>query len=136
MSLKPEASIGTGLAVAGVVYAIHSNFTPSVADVQGLPTGNKDIDASERKATWLCIGVVSGVSLLARDPGIFIIGSAMTVAMALFTRHANWTETLTGMAAPGAGTSAVSANDLAAGPQMTDTAAITMYSSSSEFVSS
>ena len=135
MSLKPEASIGSGLAVAGVVYAIHSNFTPSVADVQGLPSGNKDIDGAERKATWLSIGVVAGVSLLAKDPTIFVIGSAMTVAMAFMTRHANWTETKTATLANNPGQSAVSANDMVSGPQMSDTAAYTMYQPS-EFVSS
>jgi TRAP-type C4-dicarboxylate transport system permease small subunit len=80
--LKPEASIGTGLAVCAVVYAIHSNFTPSMADMQGLPAGNPDTDAAERKATWLSAGVVAGVSLLAKDPTIFVLGSAAPIALA------------------------------------------------------
>lgn len=133
MALKPEASIGTGLAVAGVVYAIHSNFTPTQADIQGLPAGNKDLDDAERKATWLSIGVVSGVSLLAKDPTIFVIGSAMTIAMALFTRQAVWTETRVGTIVPGVGTSAVSANDLSTGPEVGETMPYSMFQS--EFVS-
>jgi len=88
MALSPPASIGTGLAVVGVVYAIHSNFTPSMADMQGLPSGNQDVDAAERKATWLSAGVVSAISLLAKDPTIFVLGSAATVALAFFSRHA------------------------------------------------
>lgn len=92
MALKPEFSVMGGLAVAGVVYSIHSNFTPTIADMKGLPAGNKDIDGSERAATWLSIGVVSAISLLAKDPTIFVIGSAATVAMAFSTRHAVWTE--------------------------------------------
>lgn len=135
MALRPDVSVGVGLGVAGVVYAIHTNFTPSIADIQGLPTGNTDVDSAERQATWLSVGVVSGISLITKDPTIFVIGSAMTIAMALFTRHATWTDTKTGMVAPGAGTSAVSANDLASGPQMTDTEAYTMYSQN-QFVSS
>ena len=119
MALKPEVSIGTGLAVAAIVYAIHSNFTPSLADMQGLPSGNQDVDAAERKATWLSAGVVSGVSLLAKDPTIFVIGSAMTVALAFFSRHATWTESKAGPMVGAPGQSAVSANDLATGPQMT-----------------
>lgn len=138
MGLKPEVSIGVGLAVAGVVYAIHANFTPTQADIQALPAGNADVDRSERQATWLSIGVVSAISLLAKDPTVFVLGSGATVGMALLTRHANWTESLTGglqhAMGPGPG-QATSANGNATGPQMTDTQAYTMYGQS-EFVSS
>src|SRR4051812_19079373 len=133
--LKPEASIGTSLAVCAVVYAIHSNFTPSVADMQALPSGNVDVDAAERKATWLSAGVVAGVSLLAKDPTIFVLGSAATIALAWFSRHATWTESKAGPAIGDPGQSLVSANDTATGPQMT-TEDYTMFSASSQFVSS
>ena len=133
MALEPSASIGTGLAVAGVVYAIHSNMTPTVADIQALPAGNQDIDKAERKATFLGIGIVSGISLIAKDPTIFVIGSLAVVGMAFFTRHANWTETATGMLNPSPGQSAVSANDLSDGPEMMDVQA---FAPTSQFVSS
>lgn len=132
MALKPEASIMSGLAVAGVVFAVHSNFTPTQADMQGLPAGTKDVDQAERKATWVSVGIVSGISLLAKDPTIFVIGSAATVAMAFFSRHAIWTETKTGLLNAGPGQSAVSGNDLAAGPQMT-TQDVHMFASASQF---
>lgn len=133
MALEPSASIGTGLAVAGVVYAIHSNMTPTVADIQALPAGNKDVDKAEKKATWLGIGIVSGISLLAKDPTIFVIGSVAVVGMAFITRHSNWTETATGMLTPMPGQSAVTANDLSSGPEMMD---VMPFSSTSQFVSS
>jgi hypothetical protein len=133
--MNRETSVLGGLAVAGVVYSVHSNFTPTQADIQGLPSGNHDIDGAERKATWLSIGIVSGVSLLAKDPTIFVIGSAMTVAMAFFTRHAVWTDSMSGLVNAGPGQSAVSANDVATGPQMSDTEAYTMYAHN-DFVSS
>jgi hypothetical protein len=120
-----------GLATAGVVYSIHSNFTPPTADIQGLPSGNADIDRAERSATWLSIGVVSGISLLAKDPTIFILGSVATVAMALFTRHATWTESASSLLQQAPGVSqATSANDLAAGPQMATTEATHMFAQS------
>jgi hypothetical protein len=134
MALRPEASIGTGLAVCAVVYAIHSNFTPTMADMQALPAGNADTDAAERKATWLSAGVVAGVSLLAKDPTIFVLGSAATIALAWFSRHATWTESKATPIAAGPGVSVTSANDLATGPQMT-TADYQMFAGS-EFVSS
>lgn len=133
MALEPHASIGTGLAVMGVVYAVHSNMTPTTADIQALPSGNKDIDKAEKKATWVSIGIVSGISLLAKDPTIFVLGSFAVVGMALMTRHANWTETATGMLNPMPGQSAASANDLSDGPEMMDVQA---FSSVSQFVSS
>ncbi len=137
MSLKPDASLLSGLAVGAVVFAIHSNFTPSNADMQGLPAGNKDVDRSERQATWLSAGVVAGISLLAKDPTIFVIGSVVTIAMAFTTRHAVWTDGVSGLigAGPGPGQSTTSANDLATGPAMSDTQAYQMYSGS-DFVSS
>jgi hypothetical protein len=133
--LKPEASIGVALGTCGLVYAIHSNFTPSLADMQGLPAGNADTDAAERKATWLSAGVVSAISLLAKDPTIFVLGAGATIALAWFSRHATWTESKAGPAIGNPGQSLVSANDTAAGPQMT-TEDYTMFSASSQFVSS
>lgn len=98
MALNQAASLGTGLAVSALVVAIHMNATPSLADVRVGDVGNADIDSAERAASWQAAGVVAVVSLLARDPTIFIIGGAVTVGMALWTRHANWTNPLTGRA--------------------------------------
>lgn len=97
MALKPEASIMTGLAVAAVVFALHVQATPSQADIQALPAGTKDIDSAERKATVMSAGVVSGISLLAKDPTIFVIGSAMVIGMAVWTRHSNWMDSASGV---------------------------------------
>jgi hypothetical protein len=132
MALKPEASIMSGLAVAAVVFAVHSNATPSLADMQGLPTGTKDVDQSERKATWMSAGIVAGISLLAKDPTIFVIGSIATVAMAFTSRHALWTDSKTGLLNAGPGQSAASANDLATGPAMT-TQDVHMFAGASDF---
>lgn len=96
MALKPEYSVMGGLAVATMVYAIHSNATPTQADIRALPAGTKDIDSSERAASWLSAGVVAGVSLLAKDPTIFVIGAAATIGLALWTRHSNYTESIGG----------------------------------------
>lgn len=96
MALKPEAGVLAGLAVVTVVFAIHQNATPSQADIQALPAGTPDIEKAERKATWLSAGVVSVVSLLAKDPTIFVLGSGATVAMAFWTRNSNWAESIGG----------------------------------------
>lgn len=96
MALKPEFSVMGGLAVGAIVFAIHSNATPSMADIQALPAGTPDIDRSERSATVMSAAVVSGISLIAKDPTIFVMGALMTTAMALWTRHSNYSESVGG----------------------------------------
>jgi hypothetical protein len=91
MALKPEMSVGTGLALAALVHAIHMGATPNLSDIRTLPEGNPDIDTEERKASWQAAGLVAGISLIARDPVIFIIGGTMVILEAWFTRHANYT---------------------------------------------
>jgi len=135
MALKPEYSVMSGLTVGAVVFAIHAQATPTQADIQALPAGNKDVDSAERKATIMSAGIVAGISLLAKDPTIFIIGSAATIAMALWTRTSNFSmdgKYLSPMDASGAG----SANSPAPAA-VADTTPYTMYSggSATEFVS-
>lgn len=96
MALKPEASVLGGIAVAALVFGIHQQATPSQSDIQALPQGTPDIDRAEKTATWLSIVAVSGISLLARDPGIFIIGSGATIGMSLWTKRSNWSESVVG----------------------------------------
>jgi hypothetical protein len=96
MALKPEFSVMGGLSVAAIVFAIHSQATPPQADIQALPAGTPDIDAAERKATVLSAGVVAGVALIAGDPTIFVMGALMTTAMAVWTRHSNYMESVGG----------------------------------------
>jgi hypothetical protein len=128
MALKPEAGVLAGLAVATVVFAIHQNATPSQADIRALPAGTPDIDDSERRATWLSAGIVSGISLLAKDPTIFIIGTAATVGMALWTRNSNWLEGIGGrFMSPSEAGQAGSANT---GPAPMTTEPATMFAGS------
>jgi hypothetical protein len=98
MALEPSASIGVGLATAGLVLAIHSQATPSMADIRVASPNDDHIDGSERAASWLSVAIVSGVSLLAKDPTIFIIGGATVVAIAWWTRYGNSVNPLTGLA--------------------------------------
>lgn len=95
MPSKPEVSLGLALATGTIVYAVHSNLTPPVADIRSLESNNTDIQASERVATWTSAGIVAGISLLAKDPTIFIVGGAVAIALAWTTRHADQVDTVT-----------------------------------------
>ncbi len=88
MSLAPEASISTGLAVGAVTYSIFNAHLPSIADVRTVEVGNSDLHAAINSAAWQAAGVVAAVSLIAKDATIFIIGGAMTCAMAWAFLHA------------------------------------------------
>lgn len=92
MAFSREMSVMGSLATLAAVVAIHQNFTPPIADIQGMPAGVADVDVAEKRATWTSIGVVSIISLLAKDPTIFVVGSAGTFGMSMMTKHANWTE--------------------------------------------
>lgn len=95
MALKPEVSLGVALATATVVYGVHQAATPSNADIRSLESNNVDVQAAERAATWTSAVLVSGISLLAKDPTIFIVGGAMVVVAAWTTRHSDQVDTVT-----------------------------------------
>lgn len=95
MAQKPEVSLGLALATGTIVYAVHQNMTPSVADVRSLESNNVDVQSAERAATWMSAAIVAGISLLAKDPTIFIVGGAVTIALAWTTRHADQVDTVT-----------------------------------------
>lgn len=98
--LKPEASIGVGLATAAVVYGVYTTAVPSIADVRSLPQGTRDIEASERSAAWMSAAVVGAISLIAKDPTVFILGGSMVVALSWWYKHAETVNPEFSMAVP------------------------------------
>lgn len=99
LGLKPEVSLPVGLAVAALVYGIHTNATPPLADIRAAKPNDATIDATRKFATWTSAAVVAGVSLIAKDPTIFILGGTMVVVMDWATRHGNIVSPLSGKAA-------------------------------------
>lgn len=99
IGLKPEVSIPVALSVAAVVYGIYSNATPTIADIRSARPNDQTLDSSRKFATWTAAAVVAGVSLIAKDPTIFILGGSMVVVMDWATRHGNMVSPLTGKAA-------------------------------------
>lgn len=89
MGLKPETSLTVGLATAALVWSIYSRAMPSLADIRVAPQDDPDLDSSRKAAAWTSAGAVAFVSLVAKDPTIFIIGGAMVIAVDWWTRHGN-----------------------------------------------
>lgn len=87
--LKPEVSIPVGLATGVMVFAVYQNALPTVADVRVAKEQDPDIDSARKMAAWTSAGLVAAVSLLAKDPTVFIIGGVIVVGMDLAYRHAD-----------------------------------------------
>lgn len=95
MALTREGSIGVGLASAGLVVAIHMKAAPTSPDIRAANPNDPHIAGSERMATWTSVIAVSAISLIARDPTVFIIGGATAVVMAWWSRVDNTMNPLT-----------------------------------------
>ncbi len=89
MALPRQASLGVGLATAALVWGVYNVALPTVADSRVGAPGDADLAGAERAASWASAAAVAGVSLLAKDPTVFIIGGSMVVFMAWWNRHAN-----------------------------------------------
>lgn len=86
---RAEVSLGMGLATAAIAYAIFNGALPSLAEARVTDQNDPQLAAAERTATWVAAGVVTGVSLLAQDPTVFVLGGTVVVALAWMHRHAN-----------------------------------------------
>jgi hypothetical protein len=96
--LKPEISIPAALALGVAVYGIFQVNLPNITEVRAADMGDKDVDAAERAATWESAGLVATISLVAKDPTIFLVGGLITIALAWKYRHANMVHPATGKA--------------------------------------
>lgn len=98
MALKPEISLGVGLATATVVYGIYMQATPSIADIRVAGAQDDNIDSARKAAAWTAAAVVGAISLLAKDATVFVLGGGMIIGLDWWTRHANLVDPLTGRA--------------------------------------
>lgn len=97
MALKPEHSLGASLAVMFLDYGIFQINLPSSADVKASAPHNSAVESSRKSATWTAIGACSALSLVARDPNIFIFGGGFAIVLDWYFRHANAVHPGTGM---------------------------------------
>lgn len=96
--LKPEVSVGFGLAVATLVYATYQHQLPSTTDIRLADSNDRDIQSAERTAAWTSAGVVALVSIITQDPTVFVIGGAALVIASWTHRHADLVDPRTGLA--------------------------------------
>lgn len=89
MALKPEFSIMAGLTMGALVYGVYNTALPPAGDIRTVQENNVDVDSANRLAGWTSAAVVAGISLIAKDATIFIIGGSMVVALNWWYKHAN-----------------------------------------------
>lgn len=98
--LSGENSIIAGVATVALVAGIYQLTVGSVAEVHMTDAYHPATSTSVKKAGWTSLVTVAGITLLARDPNIGILGGAAIVAFHAHYRHANMTHPDTGQIVP------------------------------------
>jgi hypothetical protein len=96
--LKPEISVPVALATGVVVFAIFQNATPPYVDQRAAPPNDPDLSKATKLATWTAAGAVSAISLIAKDPVVFMVGGTAVIVMAWWGKHGNAVNPMTGRA--------------------------------------
>jgi len=102
MALKREVSLAVGLATVALVYGIYQVSLPSIADVRANEPDDRTLDQTERTAAWTAAAAVAGISLLAKDPTVFVLGGTTVVALSWLHKHGNMFDPFRGRASHGA----------------------------------
>lgn len=89
MALKPEGSLGASLAVMFLDYGIYQINLPRTADVKASSPHNSAVESSRKAATWTAVSASAALSLVVKDPNIFIFGAGFAVVLDWYYRHAN-----------------------------------------------
>lgn len=92
LSFKPllsaDNSVITALATAAFVVAIYNYSVGPISDVHATGANDPNLQASVKKAGWKSVALVAGLTILARDPNILIMGGAAVIGEELTYRHA------------------------------------------------
>jgi hypothetical protein len=94
---KPENSIIAGLATIALVAGVYQLDAGSVAQVHASDAGHGANTAGIKKAGYTALVMVAGITLLARDPNIVILGGAAIIAFHAHYRHADMVNPATNM---------------------------------------
>ena len=98
MPSRPDISIPAGLATATLVFALYNRGLPSSADMRATEEGENKLESVRKQNAWMAAATVGGISLIAKDPAIFLMGGAMVVALDWMTRTNIWTNPITNSA--------------------------------------
>lgn len=95
--LRPEGSIMAGLATMALVVGNYQLQVGPVSAAGASEANHPILETSRKKAGYTSLMLVAGVALLAKDPGIIILGGATIIGMEMSYRHAIMQNPQTGM---------------------------------------
>lgn len=95
--LKPEGSVVSGIATAGMVYAIYQLDIGNVSQAHASDANHSALETSRKKAAYTAFAFVSAITLLTRDANVGILGYGSVIAMEIHYRHAIMVNPDTGM---------------------------------------
>lgn len=98
--LKPEGSIVSGIAVAGLVYSIYNLDIGPVSQVQMTDANHPALETSRKKAGYTSFVAVAILTVLTRDGNVGLLGFLSIVAMEAHYRHAIMADSVTGIMQP------------------------------------
>ncbi len=98
MALPIEHSVLGAVAVGAVVIGVYDYALPKLADTRVSPANDQDLASAEKAAAWSTAAFVAAISLVAKDPTIFVTGGLLIVGLSWLHRHANAVNPLTGRA--------------------------------------
>lgn len=113
---KPEGSVISGIATAGLVYSLYQLDIGPVSQVQMTEANHPALETSRKKAGYTAFAAVAVLTLLTRDGNVGILGFLSIIAMEIHYRHAIMADNVTGMLQPPSPSKYVPAEDITAQP--------------------
>lgn len=90
MALKPEFSIPVALGTGGIAIAVYQRNLPPGVDLRMVDPDSPefvDAEAARKVSLFTSVGILSGISLIAKDANIFIVGGLVVLAIDWATRQ-------------------------------------------------
>jgi hypothetical protein len=96
MPSRAEISIPAALATGTLVYTIYNRGLPPAVDMRAAKVGDATVESVRKQNAWMAAATVAGISLIAKDATVFIVGGAMVVLLDWMTRANIWTNAQSG----------------------------------------
>lgn len=109
MASKPEISIPAAIAVGTIVYTIQGRHLAPGVDLRSQAAGDELAETARKQSSWLAAATVGGISLIARDPVIFIVGGLFVIGLDWMARANIWADPTTNKIDPSAANPAAGA---------------------------
>jgi hypothetical protein len=101
--LKPEGSYVAGIAVAGGVWAIYNMTVGPMSTAHASDANHPANATSLKKAGYMAFVFVAGLTVIAKDSNVGLLGFGSIIALQATYRHAIMASPVTGQMVPPAG---------------------------------